>query len=150
MCHPSRTVRVSMLSAGGSVRTLRSPVRGLCSALIFRKSPPSVRCSAATCLRRPGPPLSGVRPLSGAGGGYGSLSDSAPVHLCEQLLVGVQQVSGLPWWLSIGVATLSVRTLITLPLAAYQLVIVSKVSWAGLHPQVTCVMSLQWFTKSPV
>lgn len=125
-----------MLSVGGSVRTLGLPVRGLCSALIFSKSPPSVlTCSAAIYLRRPGggTHLSGVRVLSSVGGGdaaggwYGSLSDSAPVHLCEQLLVSVQQVSGFPWWLSIGVATLSVRTLITLPLAAYQLVIISKV-----------------------
>lgn len=86
---------------------------------------------------------SGVRTLSGVGGGavgaagapsapgagewYSSLSDSAPVHLCEHFLVSLQQVSGLPWWLSIVVTTLTVRTLITLPLAAYQLVIISKV-----------------------
>uniref|UniRef100_A0A3Q0RRR3 Cytochrome c oxidase assembly factor COX18 n=1 Tax=Amphilophus citrinellus TaxID=61819 RepID=A0A3Q0RRR3_AMPCI len=100
------------------------------------QSPPSVlTCPAAIYLRRPGggTHLLGVRVLSSVSGGdaagrwYGSLSDSAPVHLCEQLLVSVQQVSGFPWWLSIGVATLSVRTLITLPLAAYQLVIISKV-----------------------
>lgn len=39
----------------------------------------------------------------------------------------LQQVSGLPWWLTIVVGTLSVRTLITLPLATYQLVIIAKV-----------------------
>ncbi|XP_041799664.1 cytochrome c oxidase assembly protein COX18, mitochondrial [Chelmon rostratus] len=77
--------------------------------------------------------LSGVRRLSGGGGDgsaagwYGALSDSAPVHLCEHFLVNMQQVSGLPWWLSIVMATLSVRTLITLPLAAYQMVIIAKV-----------------------
>uniref|UniRef100_G3PUX4 Cytochrome c oxidase assembly factor COX18 n=1 Tax=Gasterosteus aculeatus TaxID=69293 RepID=G3PUX4_GASAC len=32
-----------------------------------------------------------------------------------------------PWWLAIIVATLSVRTLITLPLATYQMVIIAKV-----------------------
>uniref|UniRef100_A0AAQ4RZC1 Cytochrome c oxidase assembly factor COX18 n=1 Tax=Gasterosteus aculeatus aculeatus TaxID=481459 RepID=A0AAQ4RZC1_GASAC len=70
----------------------------------------------------------GVRRLSGgAAGWYSSLSDSAPVHLCERFLVSVQQVSGLPWWLAIIVATLSVRTLITLPLATYQMVIIAKV-----------------------
>ncbi|XP_070693194.1 cytochrome c oxidase assembly protein COX18, mitochondrial [Pempheris klunzingeri] len=77
----------------------------------------------------------GVRRLSGDGGGggagadgwYGSLSDSAAVHLCEHFLASVQQVSGLPWWLSIVVATVSVRTVITLPLAAYQVVIISRV-----------------------
>lgn len=66
-------------------------------------------------------------PGSGGSGWYSSLADSAPVHLCEDFLVSVQQMSGLPWWLSIVMATLSVRTLITLPLAAYQMVIISKV-----------------------
>nr|XP_046261557.1 cytochrome c oxidase assembly protein COX18, mitochondrial isoform X2 [Scatophagus argus] len=79
----------------------------------------------------------GVRRLSGGGGGgggdagaagwYGSLLDSAPVHLCEHYLVNMQQVSGLPWWLSIVMSTLLVRTVVTLPLAAYQLVIITKV-----------------------
>uniref|UniRef100_A0A3Q3VSN1 Membrane insertase YidC/Oxa/ALB C-terminal domain-containing protein n=1 Tax=Mola mola TaxID=94237 RepID=A0A3Q3VSN1_MOLML len=75
--------------------------------------------------------LSGTRTLSsggaGAAGWYSSLSDSPPVHLCEQCLVSLQQVSGLPWWLNIVMSTLAVRTLITLPLAAYQMVIVAKV-----------------------
>ncbi|XP_074530432.1 cytochrome c oxidase assembly protein COX18, mitochondrial isoform X2 [Halichoeres trimaculatus] len=71
--------------------------------------------------------FSGVAGDEGSAGFYGALSDSAPVHLCEHLLVSVQQVSGLPWWLSICMTTLSVRTLITLPLAAYQMVIIAKV-----------------------
>ncbi|KAM8733061.1 cytochrome c oxidase assembly protein COX18, mitochondrial isoform 1-T1 [Acanthopagrus schlegelii] len=83
---------------------------------------------------------SGVRRLSSGGGGgggggdgageagwYNNLSDSAPVHLCEHFLVSMQQVNGLPWWLSIIMSTLCVRTLITLPLAAYQMVIIAKV-----------------------
>uniref|UniRef100_A0A8D3CPX9 Cytochrome c oxidase assembly factor COX18 n=1 Tax=Scophthalmus maximus TaxID=52904 RepID=A0A8D3CPX9_SCOMX len=65
--------------------------------------------------------------VTGSSGWYSGLADSAPVHLCEHFLVSVQQVCGLPWWLSIIAVTLSVRTLITLPLAAYQLVIISKV-----------------------
>ncbi|XP_068460289.1 cytochrome c oxidase assembly protein COX18, mitochondrial [Clinocottus analis] len=135
-----------MLSVG-ALRSgaLRLPVRGLCSAAFNRKSPPPGHtCPApplagfsAVCV--PKSPvrtqsgagsLSGVRSLSGGAGTagwYGSLSDSAPVHLCEDFLVSVQQVSGLPWWLSIVVATLSVRTLITLPLATYQLVVLSRV-----------------------
>lgn len=82
---------------------------------------------------------SGVRRLSGGGAGdgagaagwYGGLSDAAPVHLCEHFLVNLQQVSGLPWWLSIIMSTLTVRTLITLPLTAYQMVIIAKVSDGG-------------------
>uniref|UniRef100_A0A3P9I9Q6 Cytochrome c oxidase assembly factor COX18 n=1 Tax=Oryzias latipes TaxID=8090 RepID=A0A3P9I9Q6_ORYLA len=81
-------------------------------------------------------PVAASRGLSGtdrspgeapAPGWYGSLADSAPVHLCEDLLVSVQQLSGLPWWMSIIAATLTVRTAVTLPLAAYQLLIVCKV-----------------------
>ncbi|XP_013887797.1 cytochrome c oxidase assembly protein COX18, mitochondrial [Austrofundulus limnaeus] len=71
--------------------------------------------------------VSGVGGASGAGGWYGSVLDSAPVHLCEHFLVGVQQVSGLPWWQSIVMATILARPFITLPLAAYQLLILSKV-----------------------
>lgn len=79
----------------------------------------------------------GIRRLSGGADGgagpgwYGCLSDAAPVHLCEEFLVNLQQVSGLPWWLSIVVSTMTVRTLITLPLAAYQMVIIAKVSDGG-------------------
>lgn len=126
--------RVTMLSVGVLVRStlLRLPARGLCSAVIHKKSTASrpiwsVPESAAVCLHRsPARNLSGG-PGSSLSGWYSDLADSAPVHLCEHLLVSMQQVSSLPWWLSIAVATLSVRTLITLPLAAYQLVIISKV-----------------------
>jgi len=75
--------------------------------------------------------LWGARRLSGGAGWSGGLSASAPVHLCEHFLVSVQQVSGLPWWLSIVVATLAVRTLITLPLATYQMVVIARVSEGG-------------------
>ncbi|XP_060926273.1 cytochrome c oxidase assembly protein COX18, mitochondrial [Limanda limanda] len=136
-----------MLGVGGlarsgflELRLLQRPARGVCSAVIHRKSPACVSWCAAPPPARHRLP---VRMSSGVGGGdvapnaaaavpgasgwYGGLADSAPVHLVEHFLVGVQQGSGLPWWLSIVAATLSVRTLITLPLAAYQLVIISKV-----------------------
>ncbi|XP_061582454.1 cytochrome c oxidase assembly protein COX18, mitochondrial [Cololabis saira] len=58
---------------------------------------------------------------------YSGLADSAPVHVCEDFLSGLQQLTGLPWWLSIVGATVSVRTLVTLPLAAYQLLVLAKV-----------------------
>ncbi|XP_044220658.1 cytochrome c oxidase assembly protein COX18, mitochondrial isoform X1 [Thunnus albacares] len=113
-----------MLSVGG-LRVLQLPVRSVCSAAFIRKS----ALPAHTCGHS-----SRVRSASGGGGGgdaaagwYGSVAHSAPVHLAEDFLVHLQQVSGLPWWLSIAVGTLSVRTLITLPLAAYQMVIISKV-----------------------
>ena len=65
--------------------------------------------------------------VDGGGGVWQSLAASTPVQLTEELLVGVQQASGLPWWLSIVCSTLALRTTITLPLAAYQMVIIAKV-----------------------
>lgn len=123
-----------MLSVGVLVRSnlLRLPVQGLCSAVIHRKSPApgltwsATESAAVCCHRSPARTLSGGTG-HGVSGWYSDLVDSAPVHLCEHFLVNMQQVSGSPWWLSIAVATLSIRTLITLPLAAYQLVIISKV-----------------------
>ncbi|KAG7454018.1 mitochondrial inner membrane protein COX18 [Solea senegalensis] len=107
------------------LRLLQLPVRGVCS-VVNRKW--SVSTGTIACCH-----WSHVRAASGVRGGdvasswYDSLADSALVHLCENFMVSMQQVSGLPWWLSIVVATLSVRSLVTLPLAAYQLVIISKV-----------------------
>ncbi|KAM9850199.1 cytochrome c oxidase assembly protein COX18, mitochondrial isoform 1-T2 [Aulostomus maculatus] len=104
-----------MLSLGG--RSLLQPsVRAVCRALVIRKSP------SPALISHHGVP---VRPLSG--GWYGSVADSAPVHLAEDFLLHLQQASGLPWWLSITVSTLSIRTLVTLPLSVYQMVIIARV-----------------------
>lgn len=75
--------------------------------------------------------VSSARSMSDTSGWYNSLAESGPVHLCEQYLMGVQQLTGLPWWLSIIISTVTVRTLITLPLATYQVVIIAKVSDGG-------------------
>ncbi|XP_026199317.1 cytochrome c oxidase assembly protein COX18, mitochondrial isoform X2 [Anabas testudineus] len=97
-----------MLSVGVSVRTslIRLPARGLCTAVIQKKSPApghtwSAPESAAVFLHRsPVWTQSIVRTLSGGpdpgvSGWYSDLADSAPVHLCEHLLVSVQQVEVL-------------------------------------------------------
>ncbi|XP_062331816.1 cytochrome c oxidase assembly protein COX18, mitochondrial [Osmerus eperlanus] len=60
-------------------------------------------------------------------GWYESLTDSTAVHLTEQLLISTHQATGLPWWATIVCTTLALRTAITLPLGAYQMVILSKV-----------------------
>lgn len=78
----------------------------------------------------------GTRSLSGGGAERGSgwsssLWDAAPVHMCEEFLVGLQQASGFPWWLNIVVSTVLVRTVVTLPLAAYQMVVLARVSTKG-------------------
>nr|XP_015808279.2 cytochrome c oxidase assembly protein COX18, mitochondrial [Nothobranchius furzeri]XP_054595416.1 cytochrome c oxidase assembly protein COX18, mitochondrial [Nothobranchius furzeri] len=109
-----------MFCVGGLVR---SRVLYFSGQGLLRLTEPVVASTTDTRTRS----VSGVGGTNWAGGWYGSLSDSAPVHLCENFLVGFQQASGLPWWLSIVMATASVRTTITLPLAAYQMLIISKV-----------------------
>ncbi|XP_076025831.1 cytochrome c oxidase assembly protein COX18, mitochondrial [Genypterus blacodes] len=127
------SLRAAVVSAPCLKLCLLHPsARGVCSAAFLRKSSPdgfgSVPPAAVLSAVHSGP--LGLRRVSGSGGGagwYDGLADSAPVHLVEQILVGVQQASGLPWWASIMVSTLGVRTLVTLPLAAYQMIIISKV-----------------------
>ncbi|XP_053317616.1 cytochrome c oxidase assembly protein COX18, mitochondrial [Spea bombifrons] len=67
-------------------------------------------------------------------GVYESLADSAPVHLAESLLTGLQEVTGLPWWANIICTTVALRTAVTLPLSVYQMYIMSKVE--NLQPEI--------------
>lgn len=84
----------------------------------------SSRCAPAVFLR----PCS-VRCVSSSGlGWYESVADSTPVHFTEQLLISSQQTTALPWWAGIICTTLALRTVITLPLAVYQAIIIAKVS----------------------
>ncbi|XP_047210434.1 cytochrome c oxidase assembly protein COX18, mitochondrial isoform X2 [Girardinichthys multiradiatus] len=78
-----------MLSVGGLVRcrVLQPRVR----ELLGRWATPSLTCTTESRVRT----ASGVGGANGAGGWYGSLSDSAPVHLCENFLVSVHQVEAL-------------------------------------------------------
>lgn len=54
------------------------------------------------------------------------LSDSTPVETAQNYLVTFHDISGLPWWGSIILSTIMIRTLITLPLAVYQHYIMAK------------------------
>ncbi|XP_061690487.1 cytochrome c oxidase assembly protein COX18, mitochondrial isoform X2 [Syngnathoides biaculeatus] len=106
-----------MLSPGG-LHLLRLSIRASRGSAFLGKYPlPPAGCSAP-------------RRLSSWGadpGWYHQAAHSAPVHLAADFLVQVQQTSGLPWWIAIAVSTLSVRTLVTLPLAAYQMRVLAKV-----------------------
>ncbi|CDQ62342.1 unnamed protein product [Oncorhynchus mykiss] len=83
---------------------------------------PSLPLKSTICFQpcRPASTTSGT-------GWYESLADSTPVHLTEQLLISVHQTTGLPWWASIVCTTVALRTVVTLPLGAYQAVIIAKV-----------------------
>ncbi|XP_037116671.1 cytochrome c oxidase assembly protein COX18, mitochondrial isoform X1 [Syngnathus acus] len=106
----------------GSLHILRLPVRAWCGCALARKpplpAPPPAYCSST------------LRHVSSGGadpGWYEQAALSAPVRLAEDFLIQVQQTSGLPWWLSIAFSTLTIRTLVTLPLAAYQMRVLAKV-----------------------
>lgn len=53
------------------------------------------------------------------GGIYSSISNSTCVHLCQQNLINFHDYTGLPWWATIIVTTIVLRTAITFPLAVY-------------------------------
>jgi len=48
------------------------------------------------------------------------LSESTPVGCAQDLLLYVHNSTGLPWWTTIILATVLLRTVVTLPLAMYQ------------------------------
>lgn len=70
--------------------------------------------------------VSAVSP-GGAGGWYEALATSAPVLGAEEMLLCAHTTTGLPWWGSILLTTVALRGSVTLPLAAYQHYILSKV-----------------------
>lgn len=79
----------------------------------------------ASCSRAPSVPTASSS--GGVLGWYESVADTAPVHLAESLLLALQEATGLPWWANIICATVVLRTVVTLPLAAYQMYIIAKV-----------------------
>lgn len=48
------------------------------------------------------------------------LSESAPVGYAEDFLLFVHNSTGIPWWTTIVLTTVFLRTVVTLPLAVYQ------------------------------
>lgn len=83
-------------------------------------------------------------------GWYGAIADSNVVHLTEQLLISSHAATGLPWWATIMCTTLAVRTAVTLPLGAYQMVIIGKVRRVPRYTTTTllniviCSCGLNW------
>lgn len=50
---------------------------------------------------------------------FATLSNSAPVHHFQEHLVLLHDLTGIPWWATIVLSTVALRTIITLPLAIY-------------------------------
>ncbi|KAM3937528.1 cytochrome c oxidase assembly protein COX18, mitochondrial [Leptodactylus fuscus] len=86
--------------------------------------------------------ITSAEPLAAASAGqvnsdygvFAKMADSAPVHLAEKILIAIQEVTGLPWWLNIMCTTIALRTAVTLPLSVYQLHILGKVE--KLQPEI--------------
>ncbi|OBS80192.1 hypothetical protein A6R68_21605 [Neotoma lepida] len=79
--------------------------------------------------RLPALPVWAAASVSAAapGGWYEALAASAPVRAAEEVLLGSQAATGLPWWGSILLSTVALRGAVTLPLAAYQHYILAKI-----------------------
>lgn len=50
---------------------------------------------------------------------YASISNSTPVYHIQSTLIEIHDASGLPWWSSIVISTILLRTAVTLPLTIY-------------------------------
>lgn len=58
---------------------------------------------------------------------FKTISESTPVEYSQKFLIALHETSGLPWWATIVMSTILVRTCVTLPLAVYQNYIMAKV-----------------------
>lgn len=96
-------------------------------------------------LRLPALPVWAAASVSAAapGGWYEALAASAPVRAAEEVLLGAQAATGLPWWGSIMLTTVALRGAVTLPLAAYQHYILAKVRAIGPRAAFLLVLTLE-------
>ena len=59
------------------------------------------------------------RPFSREGFDYYMSPEFPPIRCAEKLLETMHDSTGLPWWASLAVTTIMLRTLVTLPLSIY-------------------------------
>uniref|UniRef100_A0A182KAL1 Membrane insertase YidC/Oxa/ALB C-terminal domain-containing protein n=1 Tax=Anopheles christyi TaxID=43041 RepID=A0A182KAL1_9DIPT len=62
-----------------------------------------------------------------------SLSQSAPVAYVQHEMINLHDFTGLPWWATIVLTTVGLRTLVTLPLAVYQNKILTRLEQISLE-----------------
>lgn len=66
-------------------------------------------------------------------GFWQSLSQSTPVAYMQHGLMDLHDLTGLPWWATIILSTVGLRTLVTLPLAVYQNKILARLEQISLE-----------------
>ncbi|XP_033070371.1 cytochrome c oxidase assembly protein COX18, mitochondrial isoform X3 [Trachypithecus francoisi] len=108
-------------------------------ALQLRARDPPLAPVPTSGAKRPTLSVWAVAPVSAvhANGWYEALAASSPVRVAEEVLLGVQATTGLPWWGSILLSTVALRGAVTLPLAAYQHYILAKVE--NLQPEIKAI-----------
>lgn len=92
---------------------------------------PSFHCSTFFCQSRINDPFVShqIRHASyqeAAMKVWKTISDSTPVAYLQEGLVTVHDTSGLPWWATIVLTTVVLRTAVTLPLSVYQFKIMGR------------------------
>lgn len=60
-----------------------------------------------------------------------TVSNSTPVAYFQQGLISFHDLSGMPWWATVVVSTILLRTVITIPLAVYQKKIMVRLELIG-------------------
>lgn len=147
--------RMRTSSVGPRARLLfpvRSPVAMLCRRCAgCLRSLPTLRLRARvlqpgwSSSRLPALPVCAAASVSAAapGGWYEALAASAPVRAAEEVLLGGQAATGLPWWGSIVLTTVALRGAVTLPLAAYQHYILAKVRTIGPRAAFLLVLTVE-------
>lgn len=66
-------------------------------------------------------------------GFWQTLSQSAPVAYVQQGMINLHDLTGLPWWATVILTTVGLRTLVTLPLAVYQNKILARLEQISLE-----------------
>jgi len=62
-----------------------------------------------------------------------TISNSTPVAYFQQGLVNLHDITGLPWWATIILSTVLLRTCITVPLTIYQNKIVARIELISME-----------------
>lgn len=108
-------------------------------ALQLRARDPALAPVPTSGAKRPTLSVWALAPVCAvhANGWYEALAASSPVRVAEEVLLGVQATTGLPWWGSILLSTVALRGAVTLPLAAYQHYILAKVE--NLQPEIKAI-----------
>lgn len=70
---------------------------------------------------------------------FKTISESPPIKIAQDTLVWIHDYTSLPWWLVIILTTITMRTIVTLPLSLYQVYI-----WILIHYSITISFQIKF------